>query len=168
VSSIPSCGGPPREEFILDCNTGAGYTVTGFDDPTPAAPSLRILSIYGSPTGTAVVNVTRPERLILVLSAYESTHWTVTVAPDALLERVILNGAEEQTATVPAGVPVENRSPWALSFCPDAECNGYRYPDNGDGDTDLLISAAEQATGLCLTSFHGCYDASQFAVPLVP
>lgn len=44
---------------------------------------------------------------VLVLASYDPTNWTVTLEPDAPLERVILSGYHDQTAVVPAGVKVE-------------------------------------------------------------
>jgi len=43
--------------------------------------------------------------------------------------------------------------------------NYFGATDYPEPDTLQLILAAESVTGLCLTSFHGCYDGSQSAVP---
>jgi hypothetical protein len=173
----PAVAGPPPPEpatsggmcltsgnagdFILNCNSGGGYDVTSRVAPTEGSPALRILGIYESypVSGQATVDVQREERVVLVLSAYESTHWTVTAAPGAVIERVILHGCEPQTATVPAGVPVQDDGVDGLG------CGANEYPST---DADDLIAAAEQSTGLCLTSFHGCYEASQMVVPPAP
>jgi hypothetical protein len=173
----PAVAGPPPPEpaesggmcltsgnagnFILNCNAGGGYDVTSRVAPTEGSPALRIFGIYESypVAGQATVDVQREERVVLVLSAYDSTHWTVTAAPGAVIERVILHGCEAQTATVPAGVPVQNDGPDGIG------CGANEYPS---ADADDLIAAAEQSTGLCLTSFHACYEASQMVVPPAP
>ena len=165
---------PTLGPVVLDCPTGEGYEVDGRIGSTPGAPELRILGIYESrsdhsfgshPTGEATVNVSRQGPTILVLSSYEPTHWTVNVVSGALVERVILNGYYDQTATVPAGVPIENHSPyqrWLGSY-------GYAWPDNtGGGSTANLIFRAEELTGQCLASFHGCYRATRFGLPPGP
>lgn len=150
-------------DYILDCNSSGGYEVTSRIAPVESEPALRVLAMYEtgatSGTGQATVHVARQERVVLVLSAYEQTNWTVTVAPGATLERVVLVGCESQTATVPVGIPVET-APLSL-----LGCGAFEFPSE---DADLLIAYAEQATGLCLTSFHGCYDASVMQIPAAP
>jgi hypothetical protein len=42
---------------------------------------------------------------------------------------------------------------------------GYSLPYNGGGcDTDALIADLEGLTGLALSSFHGCYRASEIVL----
>jgi hypothetical protein len=103
--------------------------------------------------------------MILALSAYEPTHWIVTADPDALIERIILVGYALQTATAPAGVPVESHS-FEGGEVDLAAYAGYSWPYNGQGnDTSLLISeVVEPFAGRALTAFAGCYEASDFTV----
>jgi hypothetical protein len=121
----------------------------------------------GLPVGTATVVVSNPgERTILLLSSYETVHWDVRATAGAEIERVILTAYEPVTATVPAGVPIENLSPFTLTpWIDDYEDWPVDWPS---ADADLLISVAQDLTGLCATSFHGCYRSSQFAVPAAP
>ena len=79
------------------------------------------------------------------------------------LEKVILNGYHEQTADVPAGVPVENNSfvatgSW-LGSC------AYLWPDSGGGcNAEQVASSLESMTARDLSSFHGCYQAKSFVL----
>ncbi|MDC0723140.1 hypothetical protein [Nannocystis bainbridge] len=42
---------------------------------------------------------------------------------------------------------------------------GYFWPENDSGcDTPGLVAGAEAATGLSLTTFAGCYEASSFSL----
>ena len=149
---------------ILDCEDEISTRIA----PASGSPALRILGIYESNSdhsvvGEATVTLDRSECTVLVLSSYEATHWTVNVGPGATLERVILNGYKQQTATVPAGVPIEDHSPYYHQWL--GSC-GYAWPDNGQGcNTTNLIAAAEQLTGLCLASFQGCDHATEFSFP---
>lgn len=139
---------------------GAGYREPPF---TAQEAELRIFAIHEATTtlgdpmtrranGQAAVHVERAVRTVLVLSAFEATHWTVTSEAGGL-ERVILDGSGEQTATVPAGVVVERASFSACGYADEGECRA--------GD---LIGGAEADTGLALTAFAGCRYSTEFAL----
>lgn len=121
----------------------------------PQSAELRVFAIHEAPAGEAAVHVERGVRTVLVLSAYESTHWVVTA--DSGLEHVLLDGHHAQTATVPAGVIVENLSgEGALAPC--------GYGDEGVCRTADLIAGAERTTGLALSGFVGCRYADEFGL----
>jgi hypothetical protein len=112
--------------------------------------------------GEAHVDVRLRDSHVLALSAYEPTRWVVDVAPDARLEKIVVFGYHEQVVSAPASVQVEIHDTTTGSTY--APC-GYSLPYNGGGcDTDALIADAEGLTGLVLSSFHGCYQASEFAL----
>ncbi|HVK66582.1 MAG TPA: hypothetical protein VM694_18995 [Polyangium sp.] len=166
---------------LLGCK-GTVVTGGGDDPPGPGGPGdvvvpapvcgseLHLIGIYEShgnhgggvhPAGAASVHVERQSSSILVLSSYEPVHWTVTAAEGVTLEKVILNGYHDQTADVPAGVPVE------IHDGPDGSLGayGYAWPHaEGGSDTQALVAAAQNVTGRVLTSFHGCYQATQFTL----
>jgi hypothetical protein len=88
-----------------------------------------------------------------VLSAYEATNWHVTLGVDTRVSEVLLLGYEAQTVDLP-GVPVTHGT----------GC-GYSYPYNGGGcDTNALLASVKQHTGVDVTTFHGCYQASQWTL----
>lgn len=122
------------------------------------APEVHVVSIYEtssnhSTVGEARVAIERPGSHILVLSAYEATSWKIRLAPDAKLVEVRLLGYEPQTVEA-AGVPVTR-----------GQGCGYSYPYNGGGcDTDALLAGVRAHTGEPLTTFHGCYQASQWTL----
>jgi hypothetical protein len=130
--------------------------------PSPATncgtPEVHVISVYEtssnhSVAGDAKVTIERPGRHILVLSAYESTNWHVTLGPNVAIRAVELIGYEPQTVDLP-NVPVTH----------DTGC-GYSYPYNGGGcDTNALFSLIESRTGAGITTFHGCYQASQWSL----
>lgn len=46
-----------------------------------------------------------------------------------------------------------------------ADYCGYAYPaDESDCETDAVISAVEEESGLRLSSFAGCYSSSEFTL----
>ncbi|TKD03091.1 hypothetical protein [Polyangium fumosum] len=143
----------------------------GVVNPPPVCGSeLHLIGIYEShgnhgggvhPAGAASVHVERQSSSILVLSSYEPVHWTVTAAEGVTIEKVILNGYHDQTADVPAGVPVE------IHDGPDGSLGAYAYAwphAEGGSDTQGLVAAVQNVTGRALTSFHGCYQATQFTL----
>jgi len=158
---------PAAENVVLDCQEGGVYSRVG---SSVGGRELDVLGIYESrsdhsagnhPTGEATVRVDRPGPVVLVLSSYEPTHWTIAVMPGAAVERIVLNGYYQQTASAPAGIPIDDRSSyqsWLGSY-------GYAWPDNtGGGNTANLIMRSEGLAGTCLASFHGCYRATQFSL----
>jgi len=144
------------------------------EQPQPSQPScgseLHILGVYEThsdhsynnhPPGAAAVHVERQGAMVLALSSYEPVHWTVTAEPGAVIEKVIINGYYDQSADVPPGVPVEIYAGPAGSFGTYA----YAWPAaEGGSDPPGLVSAIEQAVGLQMTSFHGCYQSTSFVL----
>ena len=121
---------------------------------------------------------------ILVLASYEPTNWTITVEEGAKLERVILSGFYDMTATVPPGVVVE-RKDLGVAFqwftdeelaktCVEVEgpqyCEGYgeetwrRHRTEEAQMTKQLVAAAEAHTGEKLRAFAGCYSMSKISL----
>ena len=163
-TSAKICSGLAEKPVILDCqgSSPSSYRSSG----TSAATALHIVSVYETrsdhsfgyhPTGSAFVDFALPGANVLVLSSYEPTHWTVSTAQGASLEKIITIGYHQQTVTLvgsATNVPVQ---PSKSRKC------GYSLPYNGGGcDTDMLISTIRQETGLSLASFDGCYRATRF------
>lgn len=109
--------------------------------------------------GLVDVRVVRPGPSVLVLSAYESTHWNVEVAPGATVTRIILAGFHAHSVSAPEGAEIEYLSlnqNWG--YFGDI---GYDWPSYR---TTRLVDDAESYTGLTLTSFRGCYDGDSFEI----
>jgi hypothetical protein len=177
--AVVGCGGKnedvPRGREALQASPAAIWNTCDFEQGSVAAylepafvaqsAELRIFAIHeatstlgdaaGRARGEAAVHVDRGVRTVLVLSAHESTHWTVTA--DSGLEKVILDGRNAQSATVPAGVVVENLSgDDALAAC--------GYADEDDCRTADLVLGAERLTGLSMTGFVGCRLGNEFGL----
>ena len=157
--------------FDADSSSGGPVTSPGgpgkhpSPEPDPTDPpkscgpkEVHVFGVYESNgnhsvTGQASVAIERPGEHVLVLSSYEATSWHVTLGPNTKISAVQLIGYEDQTVDVP-NVPITH-----ASGC------GYSYPYNGGGcDTNELIATAEAAAGAPLTTFHGCYQASLWAL----
>ncbi|HSK05561.1 MAG TPA: hypothetical protein VK932_30145 [Kofleriaceae bacterium] len=130
-------------------------------EPPPlgcGTPEVHVVGIYEtssnhSTVGEARVAIERPGRHILVLSAYEATRWKIRLGANTRIREVRLLGYEPQTVDLP-NVPV-TRGPGC----------GYSYPYNGGGcDTDALLAGVKAHTGRDVTTFHGCYQASQWTL----
>lgn len=166
------CEGPLAvQPVILDCDVESGYQVDSWRADSVEGPALHLAAIYQThgehgggvhPPGDALVEWKLAGEHVLALSAYEPVNWTITLAPGAALQKIVVFGYHEQTVTAPEGIKIETFYYEGGLQDPLASC-GYSLPYNGQGcDTDVLIANAEQATGLKLASFDGCYDASQF------
>lgn len=153
---------------VLDCDFGGGYERTAVRTGVEGPPRLWITGVYQThgnhsagvhPTGAGHVQFDLPGENVLVVSSYEPVDWTIELGPDAGLSQVIAVGYHEQTVTAPAGVLVET---FSYDTGTDYEC-GFKLPGDGEGcEGEDLVAWAEAQTGLSMTGFDGCYDASQF------
>jgi hypothetical protein len=133
--------------------------------PVEGAPQLHLVSaavpLGSEEPGDITLHVNRPGNSVLVLSVAWPATWHVTAAPGATIERVIVRSyrARSVSAVVPDGIPVEI----------------YTYEEHGDilgpfGHdwpglrTTAFVDAAEEHTGLVLTSFRGCWESSLFQI----
>jgi hypothetical protein len=148
-----------------------GYPEATLGEDLPARCAATEVDVFGvyetrsdhsagdHPTGAAGVTIDRPGPHKLVLSAYEPTNWHITLTQGATLESIYLTGYHAQTTDF-TGVPVvvdtyENGRGYAC---------GYSYPYNGQGcDTNQLLANVEAKVGP-VTTFHGCYRATQWAL----
>lgn len=136
---------------------------------TPCEGELHFVSLYqatasgSSDVAETAVHIERPGSHVLVLSASSAVRWTISAAPGASLERVIINGYELQEAVLPDGVPLELHSyesgegmlfdtayTWSLAW--------------GLGNPSAPVSIIEAEAERPLTTFTGCYDASHVTV----
>ena len=159
-SSGGQAPGDPGKEPWPAPDPGDPKDPTDPNDPPKSCGSkeVHVIGVYESSgdhstTGHASVAIERPGYHDLVLSSYEATSWHITLGPNTKIGAVHLVGYEEQTVDVP-NVPITH-----ATGC------GYSYPYNGQGcDTNQLLAEAEAATGAKLTTFHGCYQASVWAL----
>ena len=97
--------------------------------------------------------------MTVVLSAYSPVTWRLDVAPGARLRRIILNGYEPQRVEgAPEDAEVIDLSGQGryLSAC------AYRWPGDDQGcDTQRLVRGLEDLLDMPVTSFQGCYNASE-------
>lgn len=131
--------------------------------------------VDGGHGGSILVNVTRPGRVALVLSAYEPTAWTLQVGEDTDVVSVSVYGFHAQTISgVPEGVTAD-----VHSICGDANGGGncdvitgenfpvapHQWPfDTGGGDTQGFVRFIESALCLPLKVFAGSYATHGFRV----
>jgi hypothetical protein len=155
----------------LGANNDANIVTPGDGDPNTCGDvELHVVGIYDpySPVtgqqGPATVHIDRPGSVVLFLSAYSATDWTVTAGPNTDLVSVIAHGYDAQTVTAPPGVPTT-----ALSYQANGQflgC-GYEYPDtdpHSGCETPELLAEITKLTALPVSSFHGCYAAADFQI----
>ncbi|MGK3999960.1 SPRY domain-containing protein [Sorangium sp. So ce1024] len=138
--------------------------LTSYKADAAGETELHVIGIHKRGEGgpRAAVHVSRTSPLVLALSSYAFTQWTVTVAPDAQLQQIVLVGHEPSRVTAPAGVPIST-----LIYNKDGSRieAGHVWPNApGGNDTPDLIRSVEEITGLTMTSFAGCLDGASFTV----
>lgn len=156
-----------RAESCVEAPSGSvlcANTIYTYSDPNATEPELHILSAYEPDViGTPIqVEIKRAARMTLVLSAYVTTEWQLSIDAGATIDQILVNGYEAQTVTGAGAIPVETRTVQTTGSYFGYPC-GYSLPYNGGGcDTNLMIPALEAYTGLTTASFTGCYDPSFF------
>ena len=131
---------------------------------------LHVVSLYDAydsildQEGVAHVHVDRPGQVRLFLASYSAVTWNVTTGPDTMLVDVTAHGYDAQTIVAPDGVPTA-----ILGYDVDFTFLGcaYEYPDQDliDGcETPELLANIEATLGQPVSSFHGCYAASEFTI----
>jgi hypothetical protein len=148
---------------VHTCGDAYGH----YEHSAGTGTQLHVIGIYQAlrtegpeqKNGKVDVQVTRPGSSVLLLSAYEPTHWNVQVGPGAFVERIVLSGYYAQSVTAPEGAKIE-------SYAFDEETNtwlgyGHLWPSH---DTFDLVDKAQSLTGLELTSFRGCYFGDSFEI----
>lgn len=140
---------------VHDCGSEVS-TYAGFSSGT----ELFLLGIHSNDQGEAFVNDSRSSPHVLAVSAFEATHWRIEAAPGSGLLRVLLSGYDPQTAEVPPGVELTD-----LSGEASLGMYGYAWPPaEGGENTQTLVGAVQALSGVRLSAFGGCYDASRFSV----
>jgi len=165
--ALPGCA----PEITSGGAPGANVVSPGGDGPgTCGDVELHVVGLYDpyssdtNTLGPANVHIDRPGSVVLFLSAYTQTDWTVTAGPNTDLVAVYAHGYGPQTVSAPAGVATT-----AFSFETDGQflgC-GYEYPDKDPTsgcETPELLAAVSQYTQLPVSSFHGCYAAADFQI----
>lgn len=135
--------------------------LSSFNEPLTGDVALRIIGVYHSggtdyDPGDCDVALNLDHDIALIVSAYDPVHWNVTNSGTGTITQIIADGYYEPVVTAPDGVPVTILG-WDDSYWSSAY-------DFDDYDAHLLAEYAEAATGLELTSFHGCYEGHQFTV----
>jgi hypothetical protein len=135
--------------------------LSSWNEPLVGDVALRIIGIYETDAphhemGDCEIELHLDHDVALVFSAYEPAHWIVTNSGSGTITQIIADGYYEPEVTAPDGVPVTILG-WDDSYWSSAY-------DFDDYDAHLLAGYAEAATGLELTSFHGCYQSTWFEV----
>ncbi|HEU4411950.1 MAG TPA: hypothetical protein VFS43_42305 [Polyangiaceae bacterium] len=144
---------------VHDCGPTTSSKVSTYAG-TSSGTELLLLGIYSSYEGRAVVLDTRAAPHVLAVSSFQATRWVVETGAGSGLERVIVNGYDEQAIEVPPGVEVTNLSG-------EASLGMYGFvwpPAQGGEETSRLVGAVQALAGVRLSAFAGCQEASSFSV----
>lgn len=162
ISPATSCGIGGSDDF-------SAYVGTSNGDK-----ELHLIGVYeasaehggnkGRTTGSVDVKVERQNKpIILALSAYEPINWNVTVEPGAVIEKIIVNGYNNQTVSGVSGIPIETRT-----YEGNGEYFGnfiYKWGSTTEStNTPSLVTKLEQINHTNLTSFQGCYRGTNFTI----
>ena len=120
--------------------------------PTGATPTKRI----------EVKIERRNKPIILALSAYEPINWNVTLEPGVVIEKIIVNGYNNQKVSGVSGIPIE-----VHSYEQTGEYLGdfiYKWGATAESNTPSLVTKLQEINRTSLTSFQGCYRGTNFTI----
>ncbi|GBC59640.1 hypothetical protein DENIS_0579 [Desulfonema ishimotonii] len=156
----------PPEILVLDPATG--NDVSSYMADTIGNPEVHIISVSQTefnlnenhPRRDAYVRVTRKQGnpMILVLSSGQPLTWHIEKDPGVNIQKIILNGQYAHEIQGADGIEILNHSGDDF-IVPGQSAHEWNAPR-----TNLLIEDVEKITGVPLTSFNGCYQASQFII----
>ena len=138
-------------EFDATC-TGGGHWFSEWQEMASDDLNMRIISVYGSTDdGPVTVRVEDPRPLVLVLVGYEVTKWVIEEEVPGTVERIYVSGYYTPEVDAPSGAEVEGV--YSLGDL-------YVRQDR--------LGEAEAAASMKMSSFHGCYQASEFTIRAAP
>lgn len=105
----------------------------------------------------------RNKPIILALSAYEPVQWNITAEPGVVIEKIIVNGYQNQTVSGVPGIPIEEHSYEETgNYIGDFI---YKWGGTAESsNTSSLVTKLEQTNRTSLTSFQGCYRGTNFTI----
>ncbi len=151
---------------VVSSDCGDGWRMAQYIAVERDAPEVHVLGIYESGRGGTVdVYVERAGvPIVLVLSAYESTEWRLNLRQGVEVQRIILNGYNPHAVVGVEDVPVIEYTGPDESIVSAV----YDWPTSALGYHNGLAPAwvyqLEALVGAPLTSFTGCYRASEFTL----
>jgi hypothetical protein len=159
---LAACLSPSDDGLASSVRGGSGSEDDG-GSPTCGDVELHVIAMYEAIGEKANVRIDRPGHHALVLSSYEAVTWNVTTGPGVVIDSVVATGYKATSVLgVGAATAVSVRG---YEVDGGAFACGYSWPYNGGGcDTAELLSFATAATGLELSSFHGCYRAGDWTL----
>jgi hypothetical protein len=167
--------GPMNFTMIDSQGKIIAQTSVPFTVAAPAASrEVQVVGVYtGLPHSTnhseATVNVTvtgtTSPAPVLVLSAYEPTHWVINNQANATFEKIVTLGYYDQRVDgAPAGTTIESHT-WAKDGNYAWSCAYANYETNG-GCSYASLKTWLEARGMPITTFTGQYEGGAFNVYL--
>ncbi len=146
-------------------SSDCGMTLYQFENREWVSTEVHMLAVRETPLGQVDVYLERSTTpMVLVLSAYEPTQWQIHLEEGVALGKVILNGYNPHTILGAEGISIIDHSgseknivesvyTWDTSFL------GYKNDLAPD-----WVYRIEAIAGAPLSTFTGCYRASEFSL----
>ncbi len=149
---------------VAGCSGGLGSSSSNLEGPDPGqcgVIEMHVFGIHDAPDGQATVEIDRPGKHVVVVSAHDAVNWKITTGPGAELVHVYAVGVHEQTvdASAAAGefdVKTDSKDTTGVQGC------GFTWPYDGvpGCNTRDLLRLASVRTGHDANSFDGCHSTS--------
>lgn len=165
--SLPGFDEPPPPDadvpvLVSPDDDDSGYSVAKRVDAPASEVELHFVGVYQAKENNAItVRIERAEPMVLVLSSYEFVQWTIVLAPGSTVDRIVVSSYFGASVPAPPSIPVTildraERPRHTPIFAFGHDCGEST-------NTPEFIESMESFTGLPLRSFHGRYEATEFA-----
>ena len=102
--------------------------------------------------------------LILILSAYKATEWELHLNQDVVIQKIILNGANQHTVIGTEDIPIIDYS-GPGKYIVEGPYNVFFTPTfYEEGLADDWLYEFEEEIGTRISTFTGCHRASEFTI----
>lgn len=166
LSEIISVQETKIAEFNFEgVRSNCGMTMYKFENRAWRIPEVHMLGIRQAALGHVDVYVQRSAApLIIILSAYESTEWQIHRDDDVLIEKIILNGYHSQTLVGAGDIKVLDHSGPENHFVQYVYTWDTSYLGYINSLAPEWVYRIEAVAGVPLSTFTGCYQASEFTI----
>ncbi len=155
-----------------NCGIGGSDDFSAYVGSSTGDKELHLIGVYEANAEHGKANLSksaiqvkverRNKPIILALSAYEPVNWNVNVEPGTVIEKIIVNGYNNQTVSGVSGIPIQVHSYEATgNYIGDFI---YKWGTNPESNTPSLVTKLEQTNRTSLTSFQGCYRGTNFSI----
>ncbi len=146
-------------------SSNCGMTRYQFENREWHEPEVHMLAVREAALGQVDVHIARASvPMVLILSAYEPIQWHIHQDEGVQIEKIVLNGFNQQTVVGTERAPVIDHSDSENYIVKSVYTWNTSYLGYLNGLAPDWVYQMEIVAGAPLSTFLGCYQASEFTL----